>query len=123
TMGGGARQAPPPHGCERTMSRQSVEEVWLKVHAAKHLASEDPEQAELFLRSALKDCAELGHRSASLHLQLAELLFRLRRTREALDEVVEALELDPFNLAASSLRKALGRRLRSERTASARSVS
>ena len=122
-MGGGARQAPPPCGCERTMSRQTVEETLLKVQAAQQLASEDPERAELFLRSALKDCAELGQRSASLHLQLAELLFRLRRTREALQEVLEVLELDPFNLSALNLRQALGRRLRSERAAAARSIS
>ena len=122
-MGGGARQAPPPCGCERTMSRQTVEETLLKVQAAQQLASEDPEQAELFLRSALKDCAALGQSSASLHLQLAELLFRLRRTREALQEVLEVLELDPFNLAALNLRQALGRRLRSERAAAARSIS
>jgi len=33
------------------------------------------------------------------------------------------LELDPFNLAALNLRQALGRRLRSERAAAARSIS
>ena len=112
TMGGGERQAPPPHGCERTMSRQTKEEVLLKVQAAQHLASEDPEQAELFLRSALKDCAALGQSSASLHLQLAELLYRLRRTRQALEQVMEVLELDPFNLVAVNLYRALSRRLR-----------
>src|SRR5262249_44342 len=96
SMGGGARQAPPPHGWERTMSRQTKEEILLKVQAAQHLASEAPEQAELFLRSALKDCAALGQSSASLHLQLAELLYRLRRTRQALEQVMEVLELDPF---------------------------
>ena len=122
-MGGGARQAPPPHGCERAMSRQTIQEILLKVQAAQSLSSEDPEQAELFLRSALKDCAALGQSSASLHLQLAELLYRLRRTRQALEQVIEVLELDPFNLAALSLRQALGRRLRSERAAAARSVS
>ena len=122
-MGGGARQAPPPDGCERTMSRQTIEQILLKVQAAQALSSEDPEQAELFLRSALKDCTALGQRSASLHLQLAELLYRLRRTRQALDQVIEVLDLDPFNLAALGLRQALGRRLRSERAAAARSIS
>jgi len=105
------------------MSRQTVEQVLLKVQAAQSLSSEDPEQAELFLRSALKDCVAIGQSSASLHLQLAELLYRLRRTREALQEVLEVVELDPFNLAALSLRQALGRRLRSERVMAARSVS
>ncbi|HZW87523.1 MAG TPA: hypothetical protein VFF12_00465 [Myxococcaceae bacterium] len=105
------------------MSRQTVEEILLKMQAAQRLSSEDPEQAELFLRSALKDCAEVGQRSASLHLQLAELLFRLRRTREALEQVVEVLELDAFNLAALTLRQMLGRRLKSERAAAERSVS
>ena len=94
------------------MSRQTIEQILRKVQAAQALSSEDPEQAELFLRSALKDCAELGQRSASLHLQLAELLFRLRRTRQALAEVIEVLELDPFNLVALNLRQVLGRRLR-----------
>ena len=94
------------------MSRQTKEEVLLKVQAAQHLASEDPEQAELFLRSALKDCAALGQSSASLHLQLAELLYRLRRTRQALEQVMEVLELDPFNLVAVNLYRALSRRLR-----------
>ena len=101
------------------MSRQTKEEVLLKVQEAQRLSSEDPEQAELFLRSALKDCAALGWSSATLHLQLAELLFRLRRTRQALEEVLEVLELDPFNLVALDLRHVLGRRLRSERGASA----
>jgi hypothetical protein len=105
------------------MSRQTVEETLLKVQAAQQLSSEDPERAELFLRSALKDCAEVGRRSASLHLHLAELLFRLRRTREAFEEVLEALELDSFNLAALSLCQVLGRALRSERAPTARSVS
>ena len=105
------------------MSRQTIEQILLKVQAAQALSSEDPEQAELFLRSALKDCTSLGQRSASLHLHLAELLFRLRRTREALEQVIEVLELDPFNLAALSLRQALGRRLRSERASAARSIS
>ena len=122
-MGGGAQQAPPPRGCERTMSRQTMEEVLLKVQAAQHLASEDPEQAELFLRSALKDCLALGQSSASLHLQLAELLYRLRRTREALAEVLEVLELDPFNLAALGLRQALGRRLQQGTDGSAQATS
>ena len=110
-------------GCERTMSRQTIEQILLKVQAAQTLSSEDPEQAELFLRSALKDCMALGQRSASLHLQLAELLYRLRRTRQAFEHVIEVLELDPFNLAALSLRQALGRRLRSERASAARSIS
>jgi len=105
------------------MRRQTIEQILLNLQAAQALSSEDPEQAELFLRSALKDCVALGHSSASLHLQLAELLFRLRRTREALREVIEVLELDPFNLAAWNLRQALGRRLRSERAAAARSIS
>ena len=101
------------------MSRQTKEEVLLKVQEAQRLSSEDPEQAELFLRSALRDCAALGQSSATLHLQLAELLFRLRRTRQALEEVLEVLELDPFNLVALNLHQVLGRRLRSERGASA----
>ena len=101
------------------MSRQTTEEVLLKVQEAQRLSSEDPEQAELFLRSALKDCAALGQSSATLHLQLAALLFRLRRTRQALEEVLEVLELDPFNLVALNLHQVLGRRLRSERGASA----
>jgi hypothetical protein len=105
------------------MSRQTIEQILLKVQAAQALSSEDPEQAELFFRSALKDCMALGQRSASLHLQLAELLYRLRRTRQAFEHVIEVLELDPFNLAALSLRQALGRRLRSERAAAARSIS
>jgi hypothetical protein len=101
------------------MSRQTKEEVLLKVQEAQRLSSEDPEQAELFLRSALRDCAALGQSSATLHLQLAELLFRLRRTRQALEEVLEVLELDPFNLVALNLHQVLGRRLRSARGASA----
>ncbi|HET9157418.1 MAG TPA: hypothetical protein VFN91_12165 [Myxococcaceae bacterium] len=96
------------------MSRQTVEQVLLKVQAAQSLSSEDPEQAELFLRSALKDCVAIGQSSASLHLQLGELLYRLRRTRQALEQVVEVLELDPFNLVARRLKAVLGRRLRSE---------
>lgn len=101
------------------MSRQTVEQVLLKVQAAQSLSSEDPEQAELFLRSALKDCVAIGQSSASLHLQLAELLYRLRRTRQALEQVVEVLELDPFNLVALNLKRILGRRLRSESGAEA----
>lgn len=101
------------------MSRQTVEQVLLKVQAAQSLSSEDPEQAELFLRSALKDCGAIGQSSASLHLQLAELLYRLRRTRQALEQVVEVLELDPFNLVALNLKRVLGRRLRSESGAEA----
>jgi tetratricopeptide (TPR) repeat protein len=104
------------------MSRQTKEETLLKVLAAQRLSSEDPEQAELFLRSSLKDCAALGQSSASLHLLLAELLFRLRRTREAVEEVSEVLELDPFNLAALNLCQVLARRLRSERGAAERGL-
>jgi len=102
------------------MSRQTIEQILLKVQAAQTLSSEDPEQAELFLRSALKDCMAVGRSSASLHLQLAELLYRLRRTRQALEQVIEVLELDPFNLVALSLKRALGRRLRSEAAAATR---
>jgi hypothetical protein len=88
------------------------DDILVKAQAAQSLSSEDPEQAEVFLRSALKDAAALGRSSATLHLALAELLFRLRRTRQALAEVVEVLELDPFNLVALNLRQVLGRRLR-----------
>jgi len=102
------------------MSRQTVEQVLLKVQAAQSLSSEDPEQAELFLRSALKDCVAIGQSSASLHLQLAELLYRLRRTRQAFEQVLEVLALDPFNLDALSLKHALGRRLRWEAGAATR---
>ena len=94
------------------MSGQTIEQVLLKVQEAQALSSEDPEQAELFLRSALKDCVALGQSSASLHLQLAELLYRLRRTRQALAQVIEVLELDPLNLGALNLRQVIGRRLR-----------
>ena len=102
------------------MSRQTLDQVLLKVQAAQSLSSEDPERAEHFLRSALKDCTAVGQSSASLHLQLAELLYRLRRTRQALEQVIEVLELDPFNLVALNLRRALGRRLRSEAAAATR---
>jgi hypothetical protein len=101
------------------MSRQTKNEVLLKVQAAQKLSSEDPEQAEVFLRSALKDAAALGQSSATLHLQLAELLYRLRRTRQALEQVLEVLELDPYNLAALKLYRALRRRLREGADASA----
>jgi DNA repair ATPase RecN len=93
------------------MRQRTIEKILLKVQAAHELSSEDPEQAEVFLRSALKDCAALGQESASLHLQLAELLYRLRRTRQALEQVIEVLELDPLNLGAVCLRQAIGRRL------------
>lgn len=89
-----------------------MNETLLKAQAAQRLSSEDPEQAELFLRSALKDVEALGQSSASLHLQLAELLYRLRRARQALEQVNEALELDPYNLVALKLSQVLGRRLR-----------
>jgi hypothetical protein len=92
------------------MSKQ--DDILVKVQAAQSLCSEDPEKAEVFLRSALKDAGALGQSSATLHLQLAELLFRLRRTRQALAEVSEVLALDPFNLVALHLRQVLGRRLR-----------
>ena len=95
------------------MNRQTVQQVLQKVQEAQNLSSEDPEQAELFLRSALKDCVALGQSSASLHLQLAELLYRLRRTRQALEQVVLVLALDPFNLVALNLERVLGKRLRS----------
>ena len=100
-----------------------MKDILLKVQAAQKLSSEEPEQAELFLRSALKDSEALGQSSATLHLQLAELLYRLRRTRQALEEVFVVLELDPFNLTAVKLYQTLGRRLRSEATAAERSVS
>ena len=86
---------------------QTKHEVLLQVQAAQHLGSEDPERAELLLRSALKAAEALGHSSPTLHLQLAELLHRLRKTRQALEEVTEALELDPFNLAALNLHRIL----------------
>ncbi|HTS79149.1 MAG TPA: hypothetical protein VMH40_01000 [Myxococcaceae bacterium] len=91
---------------------QSVDSILLKVQAAQNLGSEDPERAELVLRSALVDAEALGHSSPTLHLQLAEVLHRLRKTRQALEEVVEVLELDPFNLVALNLYQFLGRRLR-----------
>ena len=99
-----------------------MEEVLLKLQAAQRLSSEEPEQAELFLRSALKDCAALGQSSATLHLHLAELLHRLRRTRQAFEQVVEALELDPYNLVAVKLYRALGRQLREGVDASTRAT-
>ncbi|HEY2436085.1 MAG TPA: hypothetical protein VGH93_02825 [Solirubrobacteraceae bacterium] len=89
-----------------------TDDILLKVQAAQTLCSEDPERAEVCLRSALRDAEALGQSSATLHLQLAELLFRLRRTRQALAEVVAVLKLDPFNLVAVNLRQVLGRRLR-----------
>jgi tetratricopeptide (TPR) repeat protein len=104
------------------MSRQTKDEILLKVQAAQNLSSEDPEQAELFFRSALKDAETLGQSSATLHLQLAELLYRLRRTRQALEQVLEVLELDPFNLVAVNLHRTLGRRLREGADAPARSI-
>ncbi|RPH66592.1 MAG: hypothetical protein EHM78_23265 [Myxococcaceae bacterium] len=94
------------------MVSEPKDEILLKVQAAQSLSSEDPEKAELFLRSALKDAEALGHSSPTLHLHLAELLYRLRRTRQALEEVIEVLELDPFNLVALKLHGVLGRRLR-----------
>ena len=110
--GGAGREAPPPdwQKCGTAMSK--TDDIFEKVQAAQSLCSEDPEQAEVFLRSALRDADALGRSSATLHLQLAELLFRLRRTRQALAEVIEVLELDPFNLVALNLRQMLGRRLR-----------
>lgn len=87
------------------------EDVLLKLQLAESLRSEDPERAELFLRSALRSAEALGHSSPTLHLQLAELLYRLRRLRQALEQVEEVLELDPFNLVALKLGRALGRAL------------
>ena len=78
------------------MLAQTRDEILLKVQTAQKLCSEDPEKAELFLRDALNDADALGQSSPTLHLQLAELLCRLRRTRQALEEVIEVLELDPF---------------------------
>ena len=112
STGGGARHAPPPSGDEWAKVKPTRDQILLQVQAAQSLLSEDPEQAELCLRSALKGAEALGHSSAALHLQLAELLYRLRRLRQALDEVTEVLELDPFNLVALNLHRALGRRLR-----------
>ncbi|HZJ55952.1 MAG TPA: hypothetical protein VFD38_17550 [Myxococcaceae bacterium] len=94
------------------MTSETKDEILLKLQAAQILSSEEPEKAELFLRSALKGAEALGHSSPTLHLQLAELLYRLRRTRQALEQVIEVLELDPFNLVALSLKEVLGRRLR-----------
>jgi tetratricopeptide (TPR) repeat protein len=93
------------------MLAQTRDEILLKVQTAQNLCSEDPEKAELYLRDALKDADALGQSSPALHLQLAELLCRLRRTRQALEEVIEVLELDPFNLVALNLHRFLGRRL------------
>jgi tetratricopeptide (TPR) repeat protein len=104
--------APPPDWQERWTTMSKQDDILVKVQAAQSLCSEDPEKAEVFLRSALKDAEALGQSSATLHLQLAELLFRLRRTRQALAEVGEVLALDPFNLVALNLRQVLGRRLR-----------
>ena len=100
-----------------------MKEVLLDAQAAQRLSSEDPEQAELCLRSALKDAAALGQRSASLHLQLSELLYRLRRTRQAFEQVVEVLQLDPCNLVAVKLYQVLGRRLREGTDGSAQATS
>ena len=89
----------------------TTDDVLLKLQTAENLTSEDPEKAEVFLRSALRCARALGHSSPTLHLQLAELLYRLRRPRQALEQVTEVLELDPFNLAALRLRGVLGRAL------------
>jgi tetratricopeptide (TPR) repeat protein len=91
---------------------KSKDEILLKVQAAQDLSSEDPERAELLLRSALRDAEAIGQSSPTLHLQLAELLRRLRKTRQALEEVIEVLELDPFNLVARNLHRILDRRIR-----------
>jgi len=87
-------------------------EILRKVQVAQNLGSEDPEQAELLLRSALREADAIGQRSPTLHLQLAELLHRLRKTRQALAEVAEVLALDPFNLVALNLHRLLGGRAR-----------
>jgi len=87
------------------------EDVLLKLQTAETLSSEEPEKAELFLRSALRGAETLGHSSPTLHLQLAQLLYRLRRRRQALEQVTKVLELDPFNLVALKLRRVLGRAL------------
>jgi tetratricopeptide (TPR) repeat protein len=91
---------------------KSKDEILLKVQAAQDLSSEDPERAEQLLRSALRDAEALGQSSPTLHLLLAELLRRLRKTRQALEELSEVLALDPFNLVAVSLLRSLGRRAR-----------
>jgi tetratricopeptide (TPR) repeat protein len=91
---------------------KSKDDILLKVQAAQDLSSEDPERAEQLLRSALRDAHALGQSSPTLHLQLAELLRRLRKTRQALEELSEVLALDPFNLVAVSLFRSLGRRVR-----------
>ena len=93
------------------MLARTRDEILLKVQTAQNLCSEDPEKAELFLRDALKDADALGQSSPALHLHLAELLCRLRRTRQALEEVIEVLELDPFNLVALNRHRFLGRQL------------
>ena len=91
---------------------KSKDEILLKVQAAQDLSSDDPERAEQLLRSALRDAEALGQSSPALHLLLAELLRRLRKTRQALEELSEVLALDPFNLVAVSLLRSLGRRVR-----------
>ena len=91
---------------------KTKDEILRKVQAAHDLSSEDPERAELLLRSALRDADALGQSSPTLHLQLAELLRRLRKHRQALAEVAAVLALDPFNLVAVSLHQFLGRRQR-----------
>ena len=91
---------------------KSKDEILLKVQAAQDLSSDDPERAEQLLRSALRDAEALGQSSPTLHLLLAELLRRLRKTRQALEELSEVLALDPFNLVAVSLLRSLGRRAR-----------
>ncbi len=91
------------------MVSQTKDEILLKVQAAQTLSSEEPERAEVLLRSALSAAEALGHSSPTLHLQLAELLHRLRKTRQALAEVSEVLQLDPFNLVALNLHRRLER--------------
>ena len=91
---------------------ETKNQILRKVQAAQNLGSEDPEQAELLLRSALREAESIGQSSPTLHLQLAELLHRLRKTRQALAEVAEVLALDPFNLVALNLHRLLGRRAR-----------
>jgi hypothetical protein len=91
---------------------QTTEEILLTVRAALDLGSEDPERAELLLRSALRHAKALGQKSVTLHLLLAELLWRLRKNRQALRQVSEVLQLDPFNLVAVNLHQILGRRAR-----------
>jgi len=92
--------------------RRTKDEILRKVQAAQTLGSEDPERAELLLRSAVREAEALGLSSPTLHLQLAELLHRLRKTRQALAEVIEVLELDPFNLVARNLHRILDGRAR-----------